>query len=375
MMLTSYAQKMRGLLILATTLLALADNSTILADNSTILADNSTTSILVDNSNITVDNGTTTINAEEVSTGPADLLPSIRAGQGVNWDGVVDHLEESGAIEPQQFLFSTKLEDSSSKPVLVYAGAMFDIEPRDNIEISSIAFNTYVEAPLDIQLYVKSGSYRQSKAEVDIDEWTHMVDVTVDGQGMGNPTWLPAGSFEPILARKNRKMAIYLTTNRPVIRLSKGDESVEDKLVANDDKILRIFEGVGKRYPINGGTFFPRTFNGQIGYQIVEVPTPAPTEEPEWENSIEPRNPNQKYFNYDPNSRYGPKNWNRVTTDGYFERFRRLKTNVKKNVCLSGNRQSPQDLCATKNKCVEFHEMRARVGSYGLGTAEETWAR
>lgn len=159
------------------------------------------------------------------------------------------------------------------KPVLVYAGFMMDIKGRNDIEVSTIAFNTYVTTPLAMQLYIRQdASYKE--ATDDIDMWTPWANVTVEGQGMGNPTFLPKGSFEPILVRAGSKLGIYLTTDGPYLRASKGD--VEGKPHAATEDLV-VYQGVGKRYPMTEGTISPRIINCAIGYVPVDIPTPSPT--------------------------------------------------------------------------------------------------
>lgn len=52
--------------------------------------------------------------------------------------------------------FTTEFLDAQTKPILVYAGAMFDIKARSDIEISSLAFNTWSVETLDMSLYIKN---------------------------------------------------------------------------------------------------------------------------------------------------------------------------------------------------------------------------
>ena len=95
-----------------------------------------------------------------------------------------------------------------------------------------------------------------------------------------------------------------------------------------------------------------------------DPPTPLPTMKPtipEWSNPQTPSNPLRTYFNYNPRSSYGPERWNRVTSDGYHDKFKKLKTDVWRNKCKDGRRQSPRDLCRTNDKCLEYHETRPRV--------------
>mgnify|MGYP000570527716 CR=1 FL=1 len=60
----------------------------------------------------------------------------------------------------------------------------------------------------------------------------------------------------------------------PYLRAAKGT-SVGRQSRANSDVV--VYEGAGKRYPIEEATFSPRVWNGILEYQVVEVPTPAPT--------------------------------------------------------------------------------------------------
>ena len=447
------------------------------------------------------------------------------------------------------------MEDAGTKPVLVYAGYMFDVKGRDNVEISLLGFNTYKREPIDVQLYFREGGYQGAESE--LSEWTWRANVTVTGMGMGNPTYMPIGSFEPFIVRKGNTMGIYLTTDGPYMRASKGEETGKP-LEANSDMV--IYQGVGKRFPIETGTVSPRLFNGAIGYNTIVIPTSSPTidtgdlfvrnatfkpvqdtyiqrgksdvngeraqlivdgnpdrvslikfdisvlngnttTEPDqilsatlrlysmtqtdfggsvsvipdgdideltttwdnspygeeevgipvgefrsiwpskfyeiditqafrtgsipktalirissnddngvmyrsrdgnsengprlivkfayqpddnkalakmfgsdpptqsptikivWEDSVVPSNPRRTYFNYKPNSRYGPGQWNQIMPDGYYDRLRKLKTNVWRNRCRDGRRQSPRDLCQTSDKCLEFHETRAKVSA------------
>ena len=107
-----------------------------------------------------------------------------------------NYVKTSEIIEGQYQLFSTKLE--TTKPILAYAGCMFDIKADANhIKISTIGFNTYTTKPFDVMLLMKDGRYRD--AEYNLSEWMHIANMTVTGQGIGNVTYIPEGSFEPIM--------------------------------------------------------------------------------------------------------------------------------------------------------------------------------
>ena len=143
--------------------------------------------------------------------------------------------------------FSSIVEDASTKPILAYAGNMFEIKAKDNhIEIWTI-FNTYATTPIDVMLYIKDGQYRD--ATYDMDEWVHVLNITVVGQGIGNPTYIPEGSFEPILIERGNRMSFYLvTTSGPILVCSKGNVERRAVDIYNPDLIL--YEGLGKRFQL-----------------------------------------------------------------------------------------------------------------------------
>ncbi|KAL7538188.1 hypothetical protein ACHAXR_008358 [Thalassiosira sp. AJA248-18] len=153
-----------------------------------------------------------------------------------------------------------------------YAGNMFDMLARDNIEISSIAFNTWKRDNINVSLYTREGTYRGF--DRDISQWTLVANVTVKGSGLGKPTYFPKGAFDPILIRRNKRLAFYITSDGPYLRAAKGT-SEGKKSKANSD--LVIFEGAGKQYPIDLHPFVPRVWNGIVEYQVIDIPTPAPT--------------------------------------------------------------------------------------------------
>lgn len=119
-----------------------------------------------------------------------------------------------------------------------------------------------------IQLYIKEGGYQG--AELDIDQWTWIANVTVLGQGMSTPSYLPIKSFKPILLRKYNKIGFYIATAGLYRRSTNGD--VEGKPYAANPDVV-IYQGVGKRRPMTSGTVSPRIFTGAFGYHVVGIPT------------------------------------------------------------------------------------------------------
>jgi len=114
-----------------------------------------------------------------------------------------------------------------------------------------------------------------------------------------------------------------------------------------------------------------------------QIPSVPPSQIPSGSPSLDPfppvespRNPETGYFNYDDSSTYGPGNWGSVKTPNnfYWEEFDDngfgawdgylAKRDPSKNICETGDRQSPIDLKESGATCHEFHEIRDRSGDY-----------
>ncbi|KAL3817136.1 hypothetical protein ACHAXA_009037 [Cyclostephanos tholiformis] len=461
--------------------------------------------------------------------------------------------------------FETSTTTSSSGgAAMIYAGNMFDIKARSDVEISSLGFNTYWTSQMNVEVYFRYGGY-QGQDDDDMSDWTYACNVTVMGMGIGVPTYVPYGSFEPILLGKKDYLGVYISTDGPYLLSSLGE--LEGKPhVANP--YLVLYEGCGKRRPLGSGTYSPRIFNGVIGYNPVTAPTNSPTMDvsdlwianitlesvsdtyverdndseafgesaqlmvdggpervallqfdlssllggtenrpdqvlgaklrlysmtsmsmyggrvsvildgsidedtttwddcdyaekdtgiyvgsfravwpgkfyeidltsalrssvlptsivvrigseggkkavmyrsrdgggpnvplltitfaydpdvnrplarafgsdpptfaptvlPVWDDAPLPPSDaiSSTYFNYNPNTSYGPDYWEDVEQDGYYDQLRRLDADTSNNRCSSGDKQSPRDLCDTNDECVEFHMPRPRRGDYGL---------
>jgi hypothetical protein len=182
----------------------------------------------------------------------------------------------------------SKIIDTTMQSSVTYAGSMFDIKAKDNIVITSIGFHTAVESDyMKVQLYTREGTYKG--CETDISKWTLQADVTIQGRGIDKLTFLPEGSFDPILVKRMEMLGIYITTDQASFRAEKG--TAEGKKFKSNSDII-IYEGVGKRYPIERATFGPRIWNGAIQYGVVDIPTLSPvtpTMEPTAHPIIKPK--------------------------------------------------------------------------------------
>lgn len=106
-----------------------------------------------------------------------------------------------------------------------YAGHMFDVVARQDVSISSMGFHTWKRGEdVAVSLYTRDGTY--ADADKDASRWTLVTTVTVEGMGLGEPTYIPEGSFEPILVRKKSRQAFYITSDGPYLRAAKSKSSV-----------------------------------------------------------------------------------------------------------------------------------------------------
>mmetsp|Transcript_31089 Transcript_31089/g.68256 ORF Transcript_31089/g.68256 Transcript_31089/m.68256 type:complete len:833 (+) Transcript_31089:362-2860(+) len=110
-------------------------------------------------------------------------------------------------------------------------------------------------------------------------------------------------------------------------------------------------------------------------------PTQRPTEPQIIVDSVEPDKPLAGYFNYNPDSKYGPKKWPNIRADKtseykYWKKYEdRINPPLTNNYCNwkngnNANKQSPLDLVDTGAECLEYHEIRHKPGDFLLTDAE-----
>eukprot|EP00578_Thalassiosira_sp_NH16_P001607 CAMPEP_0181130106 /NCGR_PEP_ID=MMETSP1071-20121207/29680_1 /TAXON_ID=35127 /ORGANISM="Thalassiosira sp., Strain NH16" /LENGTH=610 /DNA_ID=CAMNT_0023216141 /DNA_START=108 /DNA_END=1938 /DNA_ORIENTATION=+ len=190
------------------------------------------------------------------SAAPADAASERK--EGINRD--------KGKAHPSQSFTSTFASDTT------FAGNMFDIVARDNIAITSMAVNTYVDS-LRVQVYTRAGSY--GGFENDLSAWEYVGETTVKGRRMDTPTMIDKAfkEYGPILIRRNARQAFYITTDGPFLRSTKGTNEGEEKkstLIIEKAADISFFQGVGKRYPMTSGTHSARIWNGMIQYRSMD---------------------------------------------------------------------------------------------------------
>ena len=141
------------------------------------------------------------------------------------------------------------------------AGNMFDVVALNDVTIDGMDIHIGGTSSETVEIYTKSGSYVGFTGSAAA--WTLIGTVTVTGQGLGNPTPLPAGSFTPVTVNAGNTQAFYVTlTTSTNIDYTNGT-NLGGVFASNSD--IQILEGVGNSYPF-GGTFSPRVWNGTLRY-------------------------------------------------------------------------------------------------------------
>lgn len=204
--------------------------------------------------------------------------PSISVGPTVT---IVPTLSPTNRPTMAPIAFNYLSTQFETAKVRSYAGNMFNIKARSSIEISSLGIHTFLTSELNITIYILDGGYSVDTKFDNSANWTMIgANVTVLGIGIGKPTYIPYGSFEPIVLQRKAMLGIYITSDGPYLLSTMG--TLEGKPhIANPNLVL--YEGCGVRYPYkssaDGGstTFTPRIGNVVIGYSAYVAPTMAPT--------------------------------------------------------------------------------------------------
>lgn len=143
------------------------------------------------------------------------------------------------------------------------AGNMFDILAFEDIVITGFDIHCSVQSQVTVEIYTKSETH--VAYEKDCSKWTLLARVTTVGRGLGKPTPLPIGSFDPVSISQFRIRAFYITIRTTAgrgMRYTRGNG--RGNLVAADSS-LAVLEGVGSSYAC-GRTFHDRVWNGVVHY-------------------------------------------------------------------------------------------------------------
>jgi M6 family metalloprotease-like protein len=150
------------------------------------------------------------------------------------------------------------------------AGNMFDVQAKMDVSITGFDIHIAVEKMVQIEIYTKAATFIGSETECS--KWKLIANISVFSSGLDAPTQLPMDSFEPVLVRRDRTQAFYITLlSGTGMRYSYGNGT---RLPVAYDEYLAIFEGAGKGYSCggsNGGTFWNRIWNGVVHYEPAAV--------------------------------------------------------------------------------------------------------
>jgi len=148
-------------------------------------------------------------------------------------------------------------------------GSMFDIKAKTDLIISNLWFHTYHQfgAMVDVEIYMlktKNTSWQGTQGTSSA--WQLIGSASVAGQGSGNPTQLPPGTFKELKIANGDIQALYITIVGGGIRYTNGKSTGTVMLPFSESSDLIVYEGAGVAQPRFGGIFLGRVFNGIIEY-------------------------------------------------------------------------------------------------------------
>ena len=192
------------------------------------------------------------------------------------WNGVLYYTAGTGEISnppsptpnevhgPQRSLRTTFANRNGSY------GIMFDIVAKKRLLISGMAIHTHLAfgALVEVEVYkLIDPNLSYLGFEAMPEAWERVCRMVVEGQGSGNPTYLPNGAIDAFEVEEGAKQGLYVTIIGGGQRYSNGVSADTANLavsVENDDMV--VYEGSGIGAPQFGGSFFGRVFNGIITY-------------------------------------------------------------------------------------------------------------
>jgi hypothetical protein len=161
-------------------------------------------------------------------------------------------------------LEATKVLSTDMNGTVQWYGCMFMVEAKTNLTVTSLSFNTASSDLLRIVVYTKEGSYVGSdKRSLD---WTLTANVTVEGQGFGNPTPIPAAAFDQTPLKAGAIQSFFVTAIDKRIVMSGGRAvSVNLHHSWSENSEISILTGYAVTN-LFGGSYSPYAWNGQIQY-------------------------------------------------------------------------------------------------------------
>lgn len=173
--------------------------------------------------------------------------------------GCFGETESDLAVESETKFLSTNMNGSGQ-----WYGCMFIVEPKTDLTVTSLSFHTASRDLLPIFVYTKEGTYVGSDRS--ILNWTLIANVTVQGQGFGNPTPIPSAAFDQTPLKAGAVTSFYVTAINKRIVMS-GGRAVSVKLHESwsENSELSILTGYAVT-GLFGRSYKPYAWNGQIHY-------------------------------------------------------------------------------------------------------------
>lgn len=157
------------------------------------------------------------------------------------------------------------------------SGNMFDVVAKNDITVR--ALDCHPEASLNVSVYYKNGSYKNT--ERDSTKWKLIGRTAITAQPNGTPTRIPLTFNVDI--DKGDTVSFYVTsTTSDILNYTNGTTEYD---VYASDKNLSVLEGLGVMWPFGGaitttGIYRPRIFNGNVIYEL------QGTKSYKWSNSM-----------------------------------------------------------------------------------------
>jgi hypothetical protein len=148
---------------------------------------------------------------------------------------------------------------------------MFSIKALRNITVKSLTFFSSTADTAPVQVYVRSGPYRDHVSSAD--GWTLVYNSSVVQLGRENATSL--GGFEQeVVISTNEVKSFFIFSPKKVMYKAGNNDTSEGALFASDDAV-EFYEGIGLDGPIfNSTVYSPRVFRGSIIYDVIAAVSP-----------------------------------------------------------------------------------------------------
>lgn len=146
-----------------------------------------------------------------------------------------------------------------------HAGAMFDIEPKSDITLTSFAINTNTPArfPVTIDVWYRIGSFQGHDSSSA--GWIRLGAGTGVSTGNNNPTVVPVPNNQTFLAGQVYGMYVDMTSYVGTTHTLRNTTAPGP--VRYEDNHLKITTGIAKGPGFGGTSVFWREWNGTLSYQ------------------------------------------------------------------------------------------------------------